>query len=225
MRSSLFRSLPADFNPRSPRGERPTKRAPGAQFLIFQSTLPSRGATFEIRWDDRYYRISIHAPLAGSDYFCAHFCNKLQYFNPRSPRGERLHELADSCICNDFNPRSPRGERHQAHRIPFGGHGISIHAPLAGSDSGMARMPACLTYFNPRSPRGERLTDLTQIRSQWKFQSTLPSRGATAPLGKWNIWIFYFNPRSPRGERPRTVFQMILVTDFNPRSPRGERRL
>ncbi len=57
------------FNPRSPRGERRWRVCRMNQMQIFQSTLPSRGATDKPT--DRYVAkvISIHAPLAGSDLF------------------------------------------------------------------------------------------------------------------------------------------------------------
>ena len=56
-----------NFNPRSPCGERLLVQATPRGCMIFQSTLPLRGATvapapIDIRGD-----ISIHAPLAGSD--------------------------------------------------------------------------------------------------------------------------------------------------------------
>ena len=38
-----------DFNPRSPHGERPITTAGRATPVIFQSTLPARGATHEMR--------------------------------------------------------------------------------------------------------------------------------------------------------------------------------
>ena len=86
----------------------------------------------------------------------------MQYFNPRSPRGERLrYGLRLSGERDDFNPRSPRGERLSAEdwknhdrgfqsTLPSRGAtmamqvaglddvNISIHAPLAGSDNGDA---------------------------------------------------------------------------------------
>ena len=145
------------FNPRSPRGERRFDRhsiitrftisihaplagsdvegsKPSAEHFIFQSTLPSRGATcygslhstylhkFQSTLPSRgatfwypYFPfclyISIHAPLAGSDQqFFAH-ARRIQDFNPRSPRGERLSTLSGMSISPNFNPRSPRGER------------------------------------------------------------------------------------------------------------------
>ena len=62
-------------------------------------------------------------------------------------------------ICHDyFNPRSPRGERQlcvpgEVQRIQ-----ISIHAPRGGSD--LIQYGSTVyseLHFNPRSPRGERL--------------------------------------------------------------------
>ena len=77
------------FNPRSPRGERPTVTPMAARSSRFQSTLPARGAT-EISDDpEGLSGISIHAPREGSD--------RRREGTPHSPR--------------DFNPRSPRGER------------------------------------------------------------------------------------------------------------------
>ena len=56
-----------DFNPRSPYGERPGALACSDAGLVFQSTLPLRGATFSARSLLDEWRISIHAPLTGSD--------------------------------------------------------------------------------------------------------------------------------------------------------------
>ena len=100
--------------------------------------------------------ISIHAPLAGSDGWTADSIYSNNYFNPRSPRGERPSRSLISSLTFDFNPRSPRGERllydifcvallvFQS-TLPSRGATsgikdtldcmpISIHAPLAGSD-------------------------------------------------------------------------------------------
>ena len=102
-----------NFNPRSPCGERPNSMLPnndlsnisihapragsdltvlsGFLFLmIFQSTLPVRGATASYRGGWCYLVISIHAPRAGSDVLLLTACRCLSAnFNPRSPCGER----------------------------------------------------------------------------------------------------------------------------------------
>ena len=59
-----------------------------------------------------FLHISIHAPLVGSDSQIWELGGGREYFNPRSPCGERPAE-----------PRPPRFKTE-----------ISIHAPLVGSD-------------------------------------------------------------------------------------------
>ena len=57
-----------NFNPRSPRGERPRARCKFLERAGFQSTLPARGATPSCRCLLSFRTISIHAPREGSDY-------------------------------------------------------------------------------------------------------------------------------------------------------------
>ena len=102
---------------------------------LFQSTLPSRGATCTSSALTHHFVISIHAPLAGSDTKLWSLIVMKLNFNPRSPRGERLTAGGSTrAWTSNFNPRSPRGERLS----PLAGcpdsMWISIHAPLAGSD-------------------------------------------------------------------------------------------
>ena len=57
---------------------------------------------------------------------------------------------------------------------------ISIHTPLAGSDSPDSTAMAASCNFNPHSPCGERLeADMPEDTEADVFQSTLPLRGAT----------------------------------------------
>ena len=124
-----------DFNPRSPCGERRMVPKEDAEKVLFQSTLPVWGATgFEAQALQRI-AISIHAPRVGSDPIAISTICFLNYFNPRSPCGERLRYL------KLLPERSV----------------ISIHAPRVGSDSLSAWVVLVISYFNPRSPCGERL--------------------------------------------------------------------
>lgn len=61
-------------------------------FVMFLSPFPVRGATDAMphRWGGSY--ISIHAPRAGNDSFLDRFSLMSEYFNPRSPCGERQHK-------------------------------------------------------------------------------------------------------------------------------------
>ena len=57
----------ADFNPRSPHGERRVLQSRFADHASFQSTLPARGATTIKQSECSNRNISIHAPRTGSD--------------------------------------------------------------------------------------------------------------------------------------------------------------
>ena len=78
----------------------------------FQSTLPSRGATVEIKVNVYDEMISIHAPLAGSDYNTPLYVRYGLFQSTLPSRGAT----------------GPGGLQHSPLLI-------SIHAPLAGSDS------------------------------------------------------------------------------------------
>ena len=81
---------PKDFNPRTPRGVRPSASRP--------AIIP--------------FSISIHAPREGCDGLGAISPLYFTNFNPRTPRGVRRQEIASSShIRTDFNPRTPRGVR------------------------------------------------------------------------------------------------------------------
>ena len=88
--ATICRVLPQNFNPRSPCGERHKGTVLAVAAGAFQSTLPVWGATGPGPLLGRGGGISIHAPRVGSDGppdF--HAINIAQYFNPRSPCGER----------------------------------------------------------------------------------------------------------------------------------------
>ena len=123
--------------------------------LVFQSTLPLRGATAYRFSIDETLIISIHTPLAGSDV-CGRISVDGEFISIHTP-------LAGS------DPGCADG-----HRLDT----ISIHTPLAGSDSNQQTMqladifqstlplrgatvqmgqPAIIyRHFNPHSPCGER---------------------------------------------------------------------
>ena len=61
------RKFTANFNPRSPHGERQAQKYSEILPKRFQSTLPARGATRRLFPGPGLARISIHAPRTGSD--------------------------------------------------------------------------------------------------------------------------------------------------------------
>ena len=144
------------FNPRSPRGERQLRSNSMTSGAIFQSTLPSRGATSDGFVLFILILISIHAPLAGSDQIPVQYnlTGKISIHAPLA--GSDLVNHNNLRVTVDFNPRSPRGERHRCSYYHSNMSLISIHAPLAGSDFLPGNRYSDSKYFNPRSRRGER---------------------------------------------------------------------
>ena len=162
-------------------------------------------------------------------------CQKIRYFYPRSPRGERLNAIPLSTEKKRISIHAPLAGSDALGQSFEKAVGISIHAPLAGSDlrspqtawqpflflSSLPSRGATLVFtrsvilfsnFYPRSPRGERLKKLDTTKKETKFLSTLPSRGATFKHYISSMWICNFYPRSPRGERH--VFQALLLHPF-----------
>ena len=148
----------------------------------FQSTLPLRGATQRLPRCDHIRRISIHTPLAGSDHATSTSKGNVQYFNPHSPCGERHDNNVFQGAISLFQSTPPlRGATRQPSNQPNEGKfqstpplrgatdfvtcavaylKISIHTPLAGSDT-------------PPDPH---------VVPTMTFQSTPPLRGATRVL-------------------------------------------
>ena len=192
------------FNPRSPYGERPPC-APGVPSItLFQSTLPLRGATADGKKEAEIRRISIHAPLTGSDPFVpitAFHCGRFQSTLPL--RGATLGRSISltrflisihapltgsddrppaSCVPGAISIHAPLTGSDRDSRGWEVRKSISIHAPLTGSDRWASSLRGDATYFNPRSPYGERPCLLIDCEIQVRFQSTLPLRGATEML-------------------------------------------
>ena len=132
--------------------------------------------------------ISIHAPRTGSDARAAEYpaapssfqstlpargataCGKrrnarMDYFNPRSPHGERPPSSADICPACAFQSTLPARGATCGVPLPRELRRISIHAPRTGSDG---------DHFH-------------QLFTSVSFQSTLPARGATCCGHLWSL--------------------------------------
>ena len=155
---ALLEETLGDFNPRSPHGERPLPRVSRRRRFSFQPTLPARGATRVHRPCGRRGEISTHAPRTGSDCTPDAPFQRLDYFNPRSPHGER--RVSASFVRSSQN--------------------ISTHAPRTGSDEDSTLFLLFRQNFNPRSPHGERPKSSSNASARLRFQPTLPARGATS---------------------------------------------
>ena len=118
-------------------------------------------------------------------------------FNPRSPCGERLFQTVLLVNKYQFQSTLPLRGATLAVMVVIPFSQISIHAPLAGSDS--------LCVYHLTVALG--------------FQSTLPLRGATFWFCPFRSGHSYFNPRSPCGERPYSSGRSSNMTLFQSTLP------
>ena len=132
-----------DFNPRSPHGERLQRDYHGALDIVFQSTLPARGATVRHNTGLHSQGISIHAPRTGSDEdSAANLYQRIKFQSTLPARGATIRRRNESVCKMHFNPRSPHGERRNLRR-----DGSTL-----------------IAHFNPRSPHGERRRALEELK-------------------------------------------------------------
>ena len=141
-----------------------------------------RGATVWFGETILQVAISIHAPHAGSDFRGSRYWQCHDYFNPRSPCGERLDWIRKSMTTRLFQSTLPmRGATLIRCGITFS-DAISIHAPHAGSDQWFLFRGSISTISIHAPHAGSDLeSNLCQPRGL-QFQSTLPMRGATVDV-------------------------------------------
>ena len=148
-----------NFNPRSPHGERLDGFNRRDADSKFQSTLPARGATVASIVFGGFFAFQSTLPARGATLSMDGTNRSRDYFNPRSPHGER--HLRNSPISRQkcISIHAPRTGSDVLVRIIEINAPISIHAPRTGSDG-------LESVYNDHV---------------YKFQSTLPARGATVP--------------------------------------------
>ena len=239
----------ANFNPRSPWGERRTPRPLcSAGFSDFNPRSPWGERLFMMANHSLCFSISIHAPRGGSDWIIAGSFINIFNFNPRSPWGERRRQKAWKSRKERISIHAPRGGSDVIlssislidllfqSTLPVGGATSDVPAALAGFIRFQSTLPvggATPTeaeranrpfVFQSTLPVGgaTRRQDAVEGSVQ-VFQSTLPVGGATARILACLFLDWYFNPRSPWGERRRPPPGLLAGKDFNPRSPWGER--
>ena len=210
-----------NFNPRSPCGER-LQHVKGLVLVAsFQSTLPVRGATLRRGFKSSQTTISIHAPRAGSDPLRNDPARqgRISIHAPRA--GSDLRFSKRRAGSNNFNPRSPCGER-----LGTWCHWGPIHQDFNPRSPCGERRAACKTgdvevLFHSTLPvRGATLFK-TAISPILAFQSTLPVRGATEVVVSTRNRVTHFNPRSPCGERPVVLDALPAVGGISIHAPRA----
>ncbi len=192
---------------------------------VFQSTRSARSATLR----------SLTRLACGTD------------FNPRAPRGARLHPFIPNksahCISihalreerdkyttsktdktDNFNPRAPRGARPgRGQRKSANTRFQSTRSARSATGGGCCvRDCLCISIHALREERDWAVT-VPQAR-QYGFQSTRSARSATIDTNCGFPFPAYFNPRAPRGARhTRRALRALQNLYFNPRAPRGAR--
>ena len=171
----------------------------------FQSTLPSQGATLGL----------------------SNLSMMILHFNPRSPHRERLCTVGSMRNLLRFQSTLPsQGATAYAQQyfktlgfqstLPSQGAtasgmtrgqstGISIHAPLTGSDKRIYDAYKLYRNFNPRSPHRERLCVRLALIDLQSISIHAPLTGSDRLEITQCQCLLYFNPRSPHRERPYTA--------------------
>ena len=146
------------------------------------------------------YRVSTHAPLAGSDDHGNDIHNGF---------GVSTHApLAGS----DFSGGARYRGRLVSTHAPLAGSDnaalgllqqliVSTHAPLAGSDPALHLLGRRFGVSTHAPLAGSDEHNLFHVLIKLKFQPTLPLRGATSARTRHSECLTCFNPRSPCGER------------------------
>ena len=147
--------------------------------IIFQSTLPARGATWWWLATPYSTPISIHTPREGSDMVSASISLHSLYFNPHSPRGERRLCHASLYGLQRFQSTLPARGATISTVIPLIRPPISIHTPREGSDSSTFGAAWTGIKFQSTLPARGATFRLLWLPLNPEFQSTLPARGAT----------------------------------------------
>ena len=169
----------ANFNPRSPCGERHAVASGGTVTSEFQPSLPLRGATSPDGAEVGRVLISTLAPLAGSDQGWISKEIMDEQFQPSLPLRGATRPREGGRVDGLISTLAPLAWSDGGDVRPRLRHGISTLAPLAGSDFADNLTLTDNINFNPRSPCGERhhVEDNPTMRA--RFQPSLPLRGAT----------------------------------------------
>ena len=146
-----------DFNPRSPHGERhcTTPRLPPRG--TFQSTLPARGATHMPGKDEHDGQFQSTLPARGATLSIAVVVPAPLFQSTLPARGATFGGVQWSSTRMPFQSTLPARGATSRKPETMRKMIISIHAPRTGSDQRYAVMQRIKNYFNPRSPHGERL--------------------------------------------------------------------
>ena len=169
--------------------------------VLFQSTLPVRGATADslgAAHGDSYF--NPRSPCGERPAPRKLRLSRTPDFNPRSPCGERRLQISWLVHPFHFNPRSPCGERQVADLSEWWWGQFQSTLPVRGATG-------------HECERG--------LESKRLFQSTLPVRGATAKMPKTEPFIlsnFHNFKKYTDRTRTKVIIKMELWINLSPLS-------
>ena len=173
----------------------------GADPVIFQSTLPARGAT---------------------GAFISMILTNI--FQSTLPARGATAPSPDPNNYKQFQSTLPARGATCARRYCTATKRFQSTLPARGATSSTNSAKSAKIDFNPRSPHGERQILQQSLIATEPFQSTLPARGATLYVVLC-IHLANISIHAPRtGSDQMEEKTKTAGTDFNPRSPHGERR-
>ena len=169
---------PVDFNPRSPCGERHGEVRSRNFRFYFNPRSPCGERLRPCAGSLCGWRISIHAPRAGSDCCLLVITPTRTEFQSTLPVRGATPGKAER---QDFIPISihaPRAGSDEDGLLVTDLDLISIHAPRAGSDSDAQHAGGGCENFNPRSPCGERHLGWSHTDCDWGISIHAPRAGS-----------------------------------------------
>ena len=215
------------------------------RLVMFQPTLPLRGATADLGRIKAPLEVSTHAPLAGSDRLGAVGGREVGVsthaplagsdggkigimqvyclFQPTLPlRGATIRHGAGSPRCRCFNPRSPCGERPVGEPPVRAVVDVSTHAPLAGSDDGRSHHLG-IGLVSTHAPLAGSDGGVPAARGHQQVSTHAPLAGSDRPhlQGDHRRRVSTHAPLAGSDSSARSCRRP--ASSFNPRSPCGER--
>ena len=213
------------FNPRPPRGGRPIFKKKTTAKTYFNPRPPRGGRRDGTVPAGRCRTISIHALREeGDGTFHFHVTLSGQFQSTPSARRATPVELAPRCLPFYFNPRPPRGGRRGKFCRACKSYGISIHALREEGDRSFLLCLAVHTHFNPRPPRGGRRSPPPNHRPRPCISiHALREEGDKAVHSRRSRPQKFQSTPSARRATILCFPALAVQIYFNPRPPRGGR--
>ena len=166
--------------------------------MLFQSTLPARGATDRSSSYPDVMLFQSTLPARGATSFLITLEASLAFQSTLPARGATLR-TAYGDITQTISIHAPRtGSDHARRQGPKKKIKFQSTLPARGATRFRRSLYRDDGHFNPRSPHGERPGEIACIDLYKGFQSTLPARGATGTIvtAAANVTISIHAPRT-----------------------------